>query len=76
MGGAYSSHGREVKRIQHCNRKTLREETTRRPRRIWEGNIRMDLTETGWEVLDWMHLAHDTNQWQAPAYTATNFWVP
>jgi hypothetical protein len=28
-----------------------------RPRRRWENNIRMDLTEVGWEGLDWMHLA-------------------
>jgi hypothetical protein len=30
-----------------------------RPRRRWEDNIRKDLKERGWEVVDWMHLAQD-----------------
>jgi len=25
----------------------------------------MDLRETGWEILDWMHLAQYRNQWRA-----------
>jgi hypothetical protein len=33
----------------------------RRPRgrfsRRWEDNIRMDIREVGWKVVDWMHLA-------------------
>jgi hypothetical protein len=28
-----------------------------RPRRIWEDNIRMGLTETEWEGVDWMTMA-------------------
>jgi hypothetical protein len=31
-----------------------------RPRRRWENNIRMDLWEIGWEVVDWIHLSQDT----------------
>jgi hypothetical protein len=27
-----------------------------------ENNIRMDLREIGWEVVDWMHLAQDRGQ--------------
>jgi hypothetical protein len=27
-----------------------------RPSHRWEGNIRMDLREAGWEGVDWMHL--------------------
>jgi hypothetical protein len=34
--------------------------TLGRPTRIWENNIRMDLRETGWEVVDCMHLVEDT----------------
>jgi hypothetical protein len=34
----------------------------RRPRHIWEDNIRMDLGEKGWEDIDWMHLAQDKDQ--------------
>jgi len=25
----------------------------------------MDLTETGWEGVDWMYMAQDRDQWQA-----------
>jgi hypothetical protein len=28
-----------------------------RPSRRWEGNIRLDLRETEWGVVDWIHLA-------------------
>jgi hypothetical protein len=34
-----------------------------RPRRRWEDNIRMDLREMEWEIVNWMHLAHDWDQW-------------
>jgi hypothetical protein len=30
-----------------------------RPRRRYEDNIRMDLREIEWEVVDWSHLAQD-----------------
>jgi len=32
----------------------------------WKDNIRMDLTEIGWKILDWIHQAQDRIQWQAP----------
>jgi len=32
-----------------------------RSRRRWESNIRMDLREIGWEVLDWVHLAQNSD---------------
>jgi len=36
-----------------------------RHRRRWEDNIRMDLREIGWEVVDWIHLAQGMDQWRA-----------
>jgi hypothetical protein len=30
-----------------------------RYRRGWEDNIRIDLREIGWEVVDWTHLVQD-----------------
>jgi hypothetical protein len=33
-----------------------------RPRRRWEDNIKMNLRETGWEGMDWIHLAQDRDQ--------------
>jgi len=46
------------------------------PRRIWEDNIRMDLGEIGWEGVDWIHLAHDNDQWRVLVYTVMNIWFP
>jgi hypothetical protein len=36
----------------------------------------MDLRETGWEGVDWMHLAKDTDQWWALVNTTKNLLVP
>jgi len=35
-----------------------------RHRLIWEDNIRMDLKEIGWEIVDWIHLAQDRDLWR------------
>jgi hypothetical protein len=47
-----------------------------RPRRRWEDNIRMDLTEIGWGGMDRIDLAQDTNQWRALVNTVMNLRVP
>jgi hypothetical protein len=36
----------------------------------------MDLMEMGWEVVDWMHLAQDRDQWRAVVNTVMNLQVP
>jgi len=36
-----------------------------RHRRRWNDNIRLDLRETGWEGVKWMHLVQDGNQFRA-----------
>jgi hypothetical protein len=36
-----------------------------RLKRRCEDNIRMDGRENGWEVVDWIHVAQDRDQWQA-----------
>jgi hypothetical protein len=48
--------------------KKLRE----RYRRRWEDNIKMDLTEIGWEVVDWVQLVQDMNKWWAVLNTVMN----
>jgi hypothetical protein len=35
-----------------------------KPRYRWEGNIKMDLRETGWGDLDRIDLAQDLDQWR------------
>jgi hypothetical protein len=47
-----------------------------RPRRRWEDNTRMYLREIGWEVMDWMQLAEDRDQWRAVVNTVMNLQVP
>jgi hypothetical protein len=36
-----------------------------RQRRIWENNIKMDLQDVGWWVMEWIHLAQDRVKWWA-----------
>jgi hypothetical protein len=36
----------------------------------------MDLRETGWGSMDWIHLAQDREQWMALVNTAMNLQVP
>jgi hypothetical protein len=38
--------------------------------------IRMDLSETGWESVDWICLALDRDLWQAIVNTVMNLRVP
>jgi hypothetical protein len=47
-----------------------------RPRSRWEDNFRMNLTETEWEDLDWMHMAQDTNQWRSLVNMVMKLRVP
>jgi hypothetical protein len=30
----------------------------------WENNIKMDFKETGYEVMDWIRLVQDRDQWR------------
>jgi hypothetical protein len=47
-----------------------------RPRRRLVDNMEMDLTETGWDGMDWIHLAQDRDQWRALVNTVMNLRVP
>jgi hypothetical protein len=35
-----------------------------KPRRRWVDNIKMDLLEVGWDVVDWIALAQDRDKWR------------
>jgi hypothetical protein len=39
------------------------------------GNIEIDLTEIGWDGMDWIDLAQDKDQWWALVNMVMNFWV-
>jgi hypothetical protein len=47
-----------------------------RPRRRWEDNIKLDLTEIGINGTNWIQLAQDTVQWRAYVNTIMNLGVP
>jgi hypothetical protein len=39
-------------------------------------NIKMDLREIGWDLVDWMDMAQDRDQWRALVNTVLNLRVP
>jgi hypothetical protein len=47
-----------------------------RPRRRWEGNIKMDLEEVAWEGVDWIDMAQDRDRWRALVNAVINLRVP
>jgi hypothetical protein len=44
-----------------------------RLRHIWEDNIRINLRERVWEVMECIYLAQDMDQWQAIVKTTFGF---
>jgi hypothetical protein len=73
MGGACSRH-RTGECVVNNSRKTCREEITCRQTQIrWENNIKRDLKEVGYEVMDCVHLVHDRIQWRTHVNTTMNF---
>jgi hypothetical protein len=47
-----------------------------RPRLRWEDNIRMDLRETVFGDVDWIHWAQDRDRWRVLVNTVMNLRVP
>jgi hypothetical protein len=47
-----------------------------RPRRRWEGNIKMDLQEFVVGCGDWIQSAQDRDRWRALVSTVKNLRVP
>jgi hypothetical protein len=47
-----------------------------RPSRRWFNNIRMNLIEVGWGVVDWIGLAQDRGSWRAVVNSVLNLRVP
>jgi hypothetical protein len=43
-------------------RKTEGKKPLGRPRSRWEGNIKVDLREIGWDDMEWIHLAQDRDK--------------
>jgi hypothetical protein len=64
----------EYRRVEFCSVKIRR--PLGRPRRRWEGSIKVDLQEVGGVRVDWMELSHDRERWRALVSTVMNFRVP
>jgi hypothetical protein len=47
-----------------------------RTRRIWEDSIKVDINETRCENVDWIHLAHDRDQYRDLVNTVMNLRIP
>jgi hypothetical protein len=47
-----------------------------RPRRRWVDNMKMDLSEVGWDGVDWIDMAQNRDQWRALLNTVLNIRVP
>jgi len=45
-------------------------------RHRWEGNIKMDLKEMGWEGMDRTALAQDRDSWWSLVNAVMSIWVP
>ena len=76
MGRARRAYGGRERCAQGCGGEPEGKRSLGRPRRRWEGNIKMDLQEGGGVCRDWMELAQDRERWRALVSTVMNFWVP
>jgi hypothetical protein len=47
-----------------------------RPTCRWVDNIKIDLGDTGWGGMDWIHLSQDRDQWRALVNMVMNLRVP
>jgi hypothetical protein len=65
VGRTCGTHGRGEKSVQGFGGKVQRKRPLRRLRHRWENGIRMDLWESGWGDMEWIHLAEDRDWCQA-----------
>ena len=63
MGGACDMYWGEYRYIYVGKPEGKR--TLVRPRRMWEGNIKMYLKEIGWNGIEWIYLTQESHKWRA-----------
>jgi hypothetical protein len=69
MGDTGNAHKRLV-------RKPERKRPLGRPRHRGEDSMKMDIRKIDWQVVVWIHLAQDRDQWQAHVNMVVNFQLP
>jgi hypothetical protein len=75
VGRACGTHGRGEKAAQVLGGKSERKRPLGRARRRWENEIRIDLRESGWGGVEWIHLAQDRDRWRAVVNAVMNLRV-
>ena len=65
---------RDVYRVLSGNNEGTR--TLERPRRRWEDNIKIDIQEVGFLVMDWIELPMDRDRRRALVNAVMNFRIP
>jgi hypothetical protein len=75
LTGHVSLLGRRGTRTEYTVGNPEGKRPLRRPRLRWDDNIKLDLREIGWGVMDWIDLAQDRDQWRALVNTLMNLWV-
>jgi hypothetical protein len=76
VGGACSTNEGERNTYRLLVGKPEGKRQLGRPRRKWIDNIKMDLSETGLNVVDWIGLAQDKCKWRALVNSVMNLRVP
>jgi hypothetical protein len=76
MDRTCSTHGEKRNAYRILVGKPEGKRSVGRPRRRWEGNIKIDLSEIGWGCMDWIDLTQDRDQWRAPANAVMKLWIP
>jgi len=74
MGGACSTYGERS--VGGLVGKPGGKRQIGRPRRRWEGNIKMDIHEVGCGGMEWIELAQDRDRWRALVNVVMNLRVP
>jgi hypothetical protein len=76
MSRACSAHGEMRNMYKILVGKPEKKRSLGRPRHRREDNIKMNLGKTGFENVDWIHLAQYRDWCQALVNIVMNFWVP
>jgi hypothetical protein len=75
LGWACSTHEKDEKLIKIITGKPEGQRPLGGHRHRWNDNIKIDLREKGWEIVDWIRLAKDSDQRWALVDTVMNLLV-